>query len=401
MKKQIRVPGSAHLLRGAFRLLLLFAVCAIQFAQAQGSTVLYDQLNNQKTGSTDSVDFWDLPAWTSYTADDFLVPAGRTWTITEVHAQGSYPTTGPAENFNVAFYRDSGGLPGTAVYSAAGQSYVNNSGVFQISLNAPAVLSSGKYWVSVQAHLSANPNGYWWWTNRTVQANSPAAWQNPNGGSGRCATWGVRSACLAFGDAAAPDQAFRLKGTAAGPFIVTNASDSGAGSLRRVLIDTSDGDKIQFDPSLNGQTITLTSGELRVDKNITIIGPGAGQLSVNGNAAGRVFYIGSAKIVTVSGLTVTNGAAPAPNRWGGGIYNDHATLTLSNCTISGNSADQGNGGGIYNDGSGATLTISNCTISGNSAWPGGGLFNNQGTALSVATRTTATTSAALSSTSGG
>src|SRR5256885_14504379 len=248
MKKQIRVPGSAHLLRTAFRLLLLLAVCAIPFAQANGSSVLYDQLTNQNAGSPDSVAFWDLPAWSSFTADDFVVPAGRTWTITEVHAQGAYPRTGPAENFNVAFYRDSGGLPGTAVYSAAAQSYVNNSGVFQISLNAPAVLSSGRYWVSVQAHLSVNQNGDWWWTNRTVQANSPAAWQNPNGGSGRCATWGVRSACLAFGDAAAPDQAFRLKGTAAGPFVVTNASDSGPGSLRPALATASDRDRIQFDP---------------------------------------------------------------------------------------------------------------------------------------------------------
>src|SRR5204862_6914963 len=186
--KHSRVRGSAHLLRKPFRLLLLLAVCAIQFAQARGSTVLYDQLNNQKSTGTDSVDFWDLPACTSYTADDFLVPAGRTWTITEVHAQGSYPTTGPAENFNVAFYRDSGGLPGTAVYSAAGQSYVNNSGVFQISLNAPAVLSSGRHWVSVQAQLSANPDGYWWWTNRPVQPNPPAAWQDPHGGWARCAT---------------------------------------------------------------------------------------------------------------------------------------------------------------------------------------------------------------------
>jgi hypothetical protein len=380
MKKQINVAGSAHLLQTASRLLLLLAVCAIPFmqAQAQATTILYDQLTNQKLNSTDSDDFWDLPAWTSFAADDFVVPAGRTWTITEVHAQGAYPGTGPAENFNVAFYEDNGGLPGTPVYNATAQSYVNNAGVFQITLNAPATLASGTYWVSVQAHLSINQNGDWWWTDRTVQTNSPAAWQNPNGGSGRCPTWGVRSTCLVFGDPAAPDQAFRLKGTAAGPFLVTNASDSGAGSLRQALMDASDGDTIRFDPSLNGQTITLTSGELSVNKNVTISGPGAGQLSVSGNAAGRVFYISPGKTVTISGLTILNGSAPAPNRQGGGIYNHHAILTLNNCTISGNKANQGTGGGIYNDGSGgsATLTIINSTISGNSAWPGGGIFND-------------------------
>ena len=75
------------------------------------------------------------------------------------------------------------------------------------------------------------------------------------------------------------------------------------------------------------------------------------------------------------------GRPRSPTVVGGGIYNDHATLTLNNCTISGNTADQGSGGGIYNDGYGgsATLTVTNCTISGNSAWPGGGIYNYGGT----------------------
>ena len=380
MKKQINIAGSAHLLQIASRLFLLLAVCAIPFtqAQAQVTTTLYDQLNHQRLNMTDSEDLWDLPALSSFAADDFVVPAGRTWTITEVHAQGAYPQTGPAENFNVAFYKDNGGLPGSQVYNATAQYYVNNAGVFKVTLTAPAILASGTYWVSVQARLSINQNGHWWWTDRTVQTNSPAAWQNPNGGSGQCTTWGVRSTCLVFGDAGAPDQAFRLVGRAAGSFVVTNPGDSGAGSLRQALIDASDGDIIRFDPSLNGQTITLTSGELSVNKNVTISGPGPGQLSVSGNAAGRVFYISLGKTVTISGLTILDGSAPAPYRQGGGIYNDHATLTLNNCTITGNSADQGSGGGIYNDAyaGSATLTIINCTISGNSAWPGGGIFND-------------------------
>ena len=189
---------------------------------------------------------------------------------------------------------------------------------------------------------------------------------------------GRESTCLVFGDPAAPDQAFRLKGTGAGPFLVTNTSDSGAGSLRQALIDANNGDTIRFDPSLNGQTITLTSGELSVNKNITISGPGAGRLSVSGNAASRVFYISPGKTVTISGLAILNGSAPAAHPVGGGIYNRHAILTLNDCTISGNKADRGIGGAIYSDGSGgsATLTIINSTISGNSAWPGGGIYND-------------------------
>src|SRR4051812_46542122 len=129
MKKQIRVPGSTDLLRRAFRFLLLLAVCAIPFAQAQGSAVLYDQLNNLGAHSTDSDDFWDLPAWTTFTADDFVVPAGQTWRVTQVDAQGVYlGKTGQANYFNVAFYQDRGGLPGQPVYTGITQSYYNNAG---------------------------------------------------------------------------------------------------------------------------------------------------------------------------------------------------------------------------------------------------------------------------------
>ncbi len=49
------------------------------------------------------------------------------------------------------------------------------------------------------------------------------------------------------------------------------------------------------------------------------------------------------------------------------------TLTLTNCTISGNSANDGTGGGVETDG---TTSITNCTISGNYGVLGGGVFNN-------------------------
>ena len=134
---------------------------------------------------------------------------------------------------------------------------------------------------------------------------------------------------------------------------VSNLNDSGAGSLRQALADAVDGDTINFNSSLNGQTITLTSGELQVNKSVTISGPGANMSAVDANHASRVFYISPGKTVTISGLTITNGSAPAPNRGAAASTMITRTLTLSSCTISGNSADQGIGGGISNDGCGA------------------------------------------------
>ena len=55
-------------------------------------------------------------------------------------------------------------------------------------------------------------------------------------------------------------------------------------------------------------------------------------LAINGNATSRVFHVGSGTTATISGLTITNGNAAGGN--GGGIYNDQATLTVTNSTIS-------------------------------------------------------------------
>jgi hypothetical protein len=275
MKKQTNPTIKAHLIRGAFYLLLLLAVCAIPFALAQSrsrgtarrtvakpnltdqsrvptktsgfavptfslpsvpklpAVILYDQLNNPGMGATSSQDFEPAnDAVDDFTADDFVVPAGQAWSITEVDAQGLYFNgSGPAASFHIFFYRNSGGLPGTQVYSAMARPYVNNSGVFQITLNVPAVLTAGTYWVSVQARMDFSAGGQWGWTDRTVQANSPAAWKNPGGGFGpppscpapgcptpcpTCITYGVRQ-CCAGTPAGEPDQMFRLIGTIGSP----------------------------------------------------------------------------------------------------------------------------------------------------------------------------------------
>ena len=146
---------------------------------------------------------------------------------------------------------------------------------------------------------------------------------------------------------------------------VTNTNDSGAGSLRQAIADAGAGGTINF--AVTG-TITLTGGQLTINKNLTISGPGADQLTISGNNASRVFGITSGTVI-ISGVTVANG----DDSWGGGIKNG-GTLTLTNCAVSGNTA-RVDGGGIDNDG---TLKLNNCTVSGNSAPDGGGIHNDSG-----------------------
>ncbi len=122
---------------------------------------------------------------------------------------------------------------------------------------------------------------------------------------------------------------------------VTSTADYGPGSLRDALASATDGDTI--DASSVTGTILLTNGELLVSNSVDIIGPDPDLLAVNGNAATRVFHIGPNTVVNISSLTITNGAVL--DGTGGGIYNDHATLTVSNCTVSGNAANSAFGAG--------------------------------------------------------
>jgi hypothetical protein len=170
---------------------------------------------------------------------------------------------------------------------------------------------------------------------------------------------------------------------------VTNTNDSGPGSLRQTLAGANDGDTINF--AVSGD-ITLTSGGLLIDKNVLILGPGANQLSIDGDQMDIVFGVDPDRTVAISGLTIRNGQ--------GGIGNVGA-LTVSDCVISGNSF-----GGLSNVANGqtstnATLTIANSIISDNSG-PGVTNFAFKGQAtLAIANSTLTGNSVGAGSPGGG
>jgi hypothetical protein len=165
---------------------------------------------------------------------------------------------------------------------------------------------------------------------------------------------------------------------------VTNNLDTGVagdGSLRGEIAAAASGDTIHFDPSLAGQTITLTSGELAINQNMDIEGLGSDQLTISGNNASRVFDISGSAKATIAGLTMTdglvNGSSPVLASSGGAILN-FGNLTISNDVLSNNQAigDAGKsptgkpgcalGGALANLGT-ATVNISSSDFIGNLA----------------------------------
>lgn len=178
--------------------------------------------------------------------------------------------------------------------------------------------------------------------------------------------------------------------------VTSPADDYGTGTLRYVIDSAQNGDMIVFDPSLDGQAIRfLDIQNLYIDIDLTIVGPGASNLAISGQAL-RVFCVAPSAQVTISGLTIENGDGifgtfdpHGDDGWGGAIIN-FGELTLSDCVVSGNTADD-YGGGIANFGS---MTIDNCLVASNGSngtgpipRSGGGIYNAGAMVLSNSTVT--------------
>jgi hypothetical protein len=175
--------------------------------------------------------------------------------------------------------------------------------------------------------------------------------------------------------------------------VMTNL-DGVAGSLRAAITNAHAGDTIAFAQGLDGQTITLTGGELVLNKSLTIKGDGL--VTISGNHASRVFEVdGSTTNVTLSGLTITqgNGMGGAAQGYGGDILDNGATLNVNNCTLSAGSASN-SGGGICDVSGG--LTLSGCTVTGNSTSGYGGGISNTGTSSVTLSTCTISGNTALS-----
>jgi len=230
--------------------LLLLAVCAVHFAlgqqsssnsaidltnrsfaagqstsaapEAQGSptpvpestaVVVWDQYNNAGTAVTLSATFTDSPAMNSDLADDFIVPAGYGWMVRWIDVDGAYFNgPGPANTFSVFFYSDNAGFPLSQIYATLAW-WEQNGRTFRVHIcdnpPCPSVLYPGRYWVEIQANMTAKCCGEWGWTDRTVTDLNAAVWRNPSGFFGVCTSWSRRGATCGL-DPTAPDQVYRI-----------------------------------------------------------------------------------------------------------------------------------------------------------------------------------------------
>jgi len=185
---------------------------------------------------------------------------------------------------------------------------------------------------------------------------------------------------------------------------VTSSADSGSGSLRDRIGDSSCS-AITF----NGDMSILVDSSLTIGHDLTLDGTGH-SISISGQNLYQVFVVNSGVTASLANLTITQGAAPGGE--GGGLLNN-GSLTLTKVTFDGNNAGNGgavasygpltvtdstfssnqssesysyNGGGAIDDY--ASLTVTGSTFTGNvSGWVGGGINQHGGTSITVTSST--------------
>jgi hypothetical protein len=174
-----------------------------------------------------------------------------------------------------------------------------------------------------------------------------------------------------------------------------------AGTLRSAIANSLAGDTIVFSNGLSGTIFLTNGGQLLIEKNIILQGPGAKVITISGNNSNRVFNITNAN-VSLSGLTIANGLVVGTNGTSGGVGETvygagllridsiyGYTVTVSNCLFLANSLIGGSGSGAFpgngSSGGGAyggavfnnsTLVMNNCCVAGNQAIGGNGGFGS-------------------------
>jgi len=149
---------------------------------------------------------------------------------------------------------------------------------------------------------------------------------------------------------------------------VQNTNDSGVGSLRQNVESAQSGDEIQFAPSLNGETILLSSGALSVDVELVIDASSLiDGLTISGGDSSRIMEVGTMGKLTLEKLKLVKTDSRLTTFNGGAIFTEGEFVAIQ-CVFSGNAATRG--GAIYSNS--GNVVIVGCTFHGNLALSGGG-----------------------------
>ena len=164
-------------------------------------------------------------------ADDFTVNGD--WVINQIVASGIHENDFTFETgFDIYIYSNINMMPGDLVYFGGDQPFTQNVStgnpiIFTITLETQAVLTSGNYWISIQAQMNWNNNPweFWYWNQVNDSYNGIALYQNPGGfWPQNCLNWNTIPECWGPWGSPQTDMYFELYGTLITPVELTSFS---------------------------------------------------------------------------------------------------------------------------------------------------------------------------------
>ena len=182
--------------------------------------LLWDQFDPTLTPAVASQRFTDIFNFVVQSADDFEVPAGKTWSIEHVNTRGCFfnanPNNGPIPSVNVIFYDDNSGMPGNPIAACNYPSLPvadGNDPNISVELTSPCQLGEGHYWISVMAVMPFNPSGQWGWSGVSFTTLNQWQFQDPDGLIPNiCVSWGAGFTDCNVGGGSTLDLQFQLLG---------------------------------------------------------------------------------------------------------------------------------------------------------------------------------------------
>ena len=164
---------------------------------------------------------------------------------------------------------------------------------------------------------------------------------------------------------ATPSSARATPAQVASSAVTSCADDGGFDTLRHAVLVANPGDLINLG-GLACSKITLQGAIVVGLDDLTIQGPGAGMLTIDGNGNDRVFVHGGKGTLTLEDLTIANGMVATDKAIGGCIYSKGNVAltrsTLTSCKAIGQTLALGGGAVAYGD-----MTLDSSTVSGNLA----------------------------------
>ncbi len=193
------------------------------YIPAQTDDVLWSQMSpSDADGACASQDFEAAnDIYDCRGADDFTVTSGP-WEVSVVSFIGAYWNAtpgGPADGFNIEFFNDAAGVPGTSVQNYSNLAYTavpsGASFIFTVNLPAPLILANGNYWIAMQARMDFTPGGQFGLLPQLPpQIQYERMWICPGGGFPGATTWTPGTAI--WPGQAGKDWCFQLEGSVGG-----------------------------------------------------------------------------------------------------------------------------------------------------------------------------------------